>query len=74
MGGEGIAKVIERPVPKTPWKCHFRDSKFQNVPSCLGPQELVPLARVPKPPTIHYQSTTSKLFDSPNNMLLGTVQ
>ena len=24
-----------------PWKWHFRDSKFQNVPRCLGPQELV---------------------------------
>ena len=69
-GEGGIAKVIKRPVPETPWKCHFRDSKFQNVPRCLGPQELVPLARVPKPPTIHYQPTASKLFDSPNSMLL----
>ena len=38
-----------------PWKCHFSDSKFQNVPSFLDPQELVPLVRVPKPPAIHYQ-------------------
>ena len=29
--------------PENPWKHHFRDSKFQNVPRCLGPQELVPL-------------------------------
>ena len=28
---------------ENPWKCHFQDSKFQNVPRCLGPQELVPL-------------------------------
>ena len=27
----------------------------QNVARCLSPQELVPLGRVPKPPTIHYQ-------------------
>ena len=70
LGEVGIAKVIKRPVPETPWKCHFRDSKFQNVPRRLGPQELVPLARVPKPPTIHYQPTASKRFDSPNSMLL----
>ena len=37
----------------------------RNVPRCLGPQELVPLVRVPKPPTIHYQPATKKLFDSP---------
>ena len=45
---------------ENPWKYDFRDSKFQNVLTCL--QELVPLVRVPKPPTIHYQA---KLFDSP---------
>ena len=28
------------------------------------------LVRVPKPPTIHYQPTTSELFDSANSMLL----
>ena len=39
---------------KNPWKCHFQDSKFQNVPRCLSPQELVPLVQVPKLPTIHY--------------------
>ena len=27
---------------ENPWKCHFRDSKFQNVARCHGPQELVP--------------------------------
>ena len=26
---------------ENPWKCHLWDSKFQNVPSCLGPQEPV---------------------------------
>ena len=25
------------------WKHDFRDSKFQNVPRCLGPNKLVPL-------------------------------
>ena len=40
-------------------KRHLQDSKFQNVPTrCLGPQELVPLVQVPKPPTIRYQSAT----------------
>ena len=50
---------------ETPWKWHFRDSKFQNVPWCLGPQKLVPLVQVPKPPTIHYQLAYLKTFDSP---------
>ena len=27
---------------ENPWKWHFRDSKFQNVPRCLGPQEIAP--------------------------------
>ena len=40
---------------ENPWKNHFGDSKFQNVPRCRGPQELVPLVQVPKPPTTHYQ-------------------
>ena len=40
------------------WKCNFRDSKFQNVPRCLSPQELVALVQVPKPFTIHYQPAT----------------
>ena len=57
-----IASAVEIPL-ENPWKCHFRDSKFQNVPRCLGPQQLVPSVRVPKPPTIHYQP--EKLFDSP---------
>ena len=48
-----------------PWRRDFRDSKFQNVPRCLGPQKRAPLVRVPKPPTIHYQPATEKLFDSP---------
>ena len=57
-------------VENTPGNAISETLNFKNVPRCLGPQELVPLARVPKPPTIHYQPTTSKLFDSPNNMLL----
>ena len=28
---------------ENPLECDFRDSKFLNVPRCLGPQELVPL-------------------------------
>ena len=47
--------AVEIPLENL-WKCHFRDL-FQNVPRCLGPQELVPLVRVPKPPT-HYQPAT----------------
>ena len=47
------------------WKWHFQDSKFQNVRRCFGPQELVPLVRVPKLPTIHYQPATWNGFDSP---------
>ena len=31
-------------------------------------KNILPLVRVPKPPTIHYQPATWKLFDSP---LLG---
>ena len=27
---------------ENPWKCHFRDSTFQNVARCHGPQEFVP--------------------------------
>ena len=38
---------------ENPWKCHFSDSKCQNVPRCLGPQELILLVRVPKLPTIN---------------------
>ena len=51
---------------KTPGNANdFRVSKFQNVPRCLSPQELVPLVRVPKSPTIHYQPATKHSFDSP---------
>ena len=42
------------------WKGHFQDSKFQTVPRYLGPQELVPLVRVTKPRTIHYQPCTQR--------------
>ena len=59
-----IASAVEN-TSWNPWKCHFWGSKFQNVPRCLGPQKLVPLVRVPKLPTIHYQPATWKLFDSP---------
>ena len=35
--------VLESIKPlKNPWKCHFRDSTFQNVARCHGPQEFVP--------------------------------
>ena len=51
-----------RPQWKIPlenhWKRDFRDSKFQNVPRCPSPKKLVPLMRVPKPPTINYQPAT----------------
>ena len=60
MGGR-IAKAMKRRVPRNPWKCHFRDSKFQNVPRCLGPQELVPSVRVPIKAAYYL---LSKLFDS----------
>ena len=43
------------PLEKS-WKCHFQDSKFQNVPRCLGPSGLVPLVRVPKLPKTHLRS------------------
>ena len=48
-----MASVVEKYLLKR----HFRDSNFQNVPRCLGPQdlELVPLVQVPKLPTICYQ-------------------
>ena len=46
-------------IPReNPCERHFRDSKFLNVPRCLSPQELLPLVRVPKSPTIHYQPAT----------------
>ena len=47
----------ETPLEK-PWKRHLQESNFQNVPRCLGPQELVPLVRVSESPTIHYQPAT----------------
>ena len=59
------ATAVEIPLGN-PWKRHFGDSKkFQNVHRFLGPKKLVPSVRVPKPPTIHYQPATWKLFDSP---------
>ena len=56
-----LGDVLERWCPrwkiplKNLWKCHFWDSKFQDVPRYLIPQEFEPLVRVPKLPTIHYQ-------------------
>ena len=32
---------------ENPWKWHFQDSKFENVPRCLSPKKLVPLVLVP---------------------------
>ena len=52
-------------APSKPLQMSFQ--KF-NVPRCLGPQELVPLVRVPKPPTIHYQPAIKKCFDSPESL------
>ena len=31
---------------ENPWKWHFQDSKFENVPRCLSPKKLVPLVLV----------------------------
>ena len=42
-GGKYLLKTPANAIPET--------TKFQNVPRCLGPQELVPLVRVSKPPT-----------------------
>ena len=50
---------------ENPWKWHFPDSKFQNVPRCFSPQEFVLLVRVPKLATIRYPPATKKRFDSP---------
>ena len=49
--------AVEIPV-ENPWKWHFRDSKFQNVPRRFDPKKLLPLVLVPKWPTIHYQPPT----------------
>ena len=46
---------------KYPLKTHgnaISETNFQTIPRCLRPQELVPLVRVPKLPTIHYQPVT----------------
>ena len=53
---------------KTPRNAISETLKFQNVPRCLGPYELVPLVRVPKLPPIHYQPANQKLFDSPEQV------
>ena len=57
-GGKYLLKTSGNTFPRLYFsKCLY------NI--CLVPQELVPLVRVTKPPTIHYQLVTSKLFDSP---------
>ena len=38
----GIRGAGEYVPLENPWKCHFRDSKFQNVATCPDPQEFVP--------------------------------
>ena len=38
----GIRGAGEYVPLENPWKCHFRDSKFQNVATCHDPQERVP--------------------------------
>ena len=38
----GIRGPREYVPLENPWKCHFRDSKFQNVAKCHDPQEFVP--------------------------------
>ena len=53
---------------KTPRNAISETLKFQSVPRCLGPQELVPLMRVPKLPTIHYQPAAQNSFDSPEQL------
>ena len=39
-------------------KCHFRDSKFQNVPRCLGPQELIQLTFDVSSKAAYYSSSS----------------
>ena len=41
---------------------------FKMFLDASAPQELVPLVRVPKPPTIHYQPAIKKCFDSPESL------
>ena len=55
---------------KNPGNAISEDLNFTtSLEWCLGHQELVPLVRVQKPPTIPYQPATSKLFDSPESRL-----
>ena len=53
---------------KTPGNAISETLKFQDVPRCLSPQELVPLVQVPKLPTIHYQLAAQNSFDSPEQL------
>ena len=43
---------------KTPGNAISKTLNFKMSLECLGPQELVPLVEVPKPPTIRYQPAT----------------
>ena len=52
---------------ETPRNAISETLKFQNVPRCLGPKELVPLVRVPKLPTIHYQPATQNFLTALNS-------
>ena len=40
-----MVSTVEIPLVN-PWKWHFQDSKFQNVPRCLSPKKPVPLVLV----------------------------
>ena len=40
-----MVSTVEIPLVN-PWKWHFQDSKFENVPRCLSPKKLVPLVLV----------------------------
>ena len=50
---------------ENPRKCHFRDSKFQNVAKCHGPQELVPWCEFQSRLLSQLSACYLKLFDSP---------
>ncbi|CAH3020315.1 unnamed protein product [Porites evermanni] len=47
------------------------NAKFQNVHRCLGPQKLVPLVRVPKPP--YYSLSASKTFLPASMLNLSSI-
>ena len=61
-GGKYLLKTPENAISET--------QKTQNVPTCLSPQELLPLVQVRKPSTIHHQPATRKHFDTPVDMFV----